>query len=92
MSGGYFDYDQYKISQIADTVEQLIRTNEDENDHGYSRNYSLETLVKFSEALTTLRKAAIMAHRIDYLVSGDDGEDSFHTRWAEDLTNFKDSK
>ena len=24
-------------------------------------------------------------HRIDWLVSGDDGEDTFHARWKEDM-------
>ena len=27
MSGGHFNYDQYKIGYIADEVEQLIRDN-----------------------------------------------------------------
>jgi hypothetical protein len=26
MSGGHFQYEQYKISQIADEVEQIIRS------------------------------------------------------------------
>ena len=27
MSGGHFDYDQYRIQNIADSVDQLIRQN-----------------------------------------------------------------
>lgn len=75
MSGGYFDYAQYKISEIADSVEQLIREN----------NYSEETKKEFVAGLDALNKAAIYAQRIDWLVSGDDGEESFHRRLAEDL-------
>ena len=33
MSGGYFNYDQYRIQQIADDLEQLILDNNKENVH-----------------------------------------------------------
>jgi hypothetical protein len=76
MSGGYFDYNQYRISEIADDVEQLILDNAD---------YSEETIKEFREGLNALKKAAIYAQRIDWLVSGDDGEESFHRRLAEEI-------
>lgn len=89
MSGGYFDYDQNRIGSIADSVDQLIATNDcDEPDtfgDPIGRHYRPETIAKFREAVTTLRKAAAMAQRIDWLVSGDDGEDAFHERWAEEV-------
>ena len=44
---------------------------------------------KFQEAVRLLRQAHIYAHRIDYLVSGDDGEDSFHERLAGDLNKVE---
>ena len=76
MSGGYFDHQQSRINNIAESVEQLILNNED---------YSKETIMEFMEGLEVLNKAAIYAQRIDWLVSGDDGEESFHKRLAEDL-------
>lgn len=79
MSGGYFDYQQHRISDIADSVEELILKNED---------YSEETIKEFKEGLDALNKAAIYAQRIDWLVSGDDGEDSFHSRLIEELGNW----
>ena len=89
MSGGHFDYDQYKIDQIADSIETLIYNNDDETEDEYGwrrgRGYRPDTIAKFKEALDTCRRAAKMAHRIDWLVSGDDGEDTFHKRWQEDL-------
>lgn len=78
MSGGHFDYDQYKIGYIADSIEQLISKDED-------GRYTEETIVQFCTALWLLRRAQIYAQRIDWLVSGDDGEDSFHKRLAFDL-------
>ena len=89
MSGGHFDYNQWKISQIADDIEQLIESNDDEtlNRFGDKRGYGYtpETIERFKVAVSTLRKAYKMAQRIDWLVSGDDGEESFHRRWNEEI-------
>jgi hypothetical protein len=89
MSGGHFDYAQYRIEDIARGIEELIESNDDEslNEWGdrRGRGYSVETIEKFKIAVDTLRKAAIMAQRVDWLVSGDDGEDSFHRRWDKEL-------
>lgn len=85
MSGGHFDYQQYTFNSIADEIEYLIKTNNDEDEFGFSRKYSKETLDKFSQAIETIRKAGIMAQRIDWLVSSDDSQDSFHERWNEEL-------
>lgn len=89
MSGGHFDYDQNRIGSIADSVDDLIATNDcDEPDtfgDPIGRHYRPETIAKFREAHRILRLAHVMAQRIDWLVSGDDGEDSFHERWAEEV-------
>ena len=93
MSGGYFDHQQYNIERIAEEVEQLIiindSTEKDEwgEDKGY--HYTRETIEEFKIGLEYLRKAAIYAQRIDWLVSGDDGEDTFHDRLQKDLKNVE---
>ena len=48
-------------------------------------NLREETLIEFKKAVEVLRLAAIYVHRIDWMLSGDDGEDNFHERLAEDL-------
>ena len=89
MSGGHFDYQQYRIDQIADDIQELIRDNNDTCMNAYGgtvgRHYTPETIRRFKVAVTTLRMAAKMANRIDYLVSDDDGEETFLQRWDEDL-------
>ena len=89
MSGGYFDYQQYRIEDIATAIDELIGTNDDNrpDEYGTPRGlgYSPETIARFREAAHTLRRARDMAQRIDWLVSGDDGEDSFHKRWAAEV-------
>lgn len=89
MSGGHFNYDQYKISSIADDIEDLIFHNGSQDKNEYDdrihREYSPETIEEFKRGLQLMRKAYVYAQRIDWLVSGDDGEDSFHTRLKHDL-------
>ena len=84
MSGGHFQYKQWEISNIADEVEQLILTNDsEEKDEWGDRkgyHYTPETIEEFKKGLVLLRQAYVYAQRIDWLVSGDDGEDSFHSR------------
>lgn len=89
ISGGHFNYDQHRIGYIADEIEELIRNNDNQElDQWGSKKgcgFSTKTIKMFREAVTTLREAQIMAHRIDWLVSGDDDEVSFYSRWDEDL-------
>lgn len=93
MSGGHFNYDQYKISYLADEVEGLIHNNDDEtlNEWGdpKGRGYSPETIAEFQKGLRVLREAFVYVQRIDWLVSGDDGEDTFLKRLADDLRSLK---
>jgi hypothetical protein len=89
MSGGHFQYKQWEILNIADEVEQLILDNDsnDLDEWGYTKgtHFNKETIIEFKTALETLRKAYVYAQRIDWLVSGDDGEDSFHNRLKGEL-------
>ena len=54
--------------------------------------YSKETIKEFKKGLAILRKAYVYAQRIDWLLSGDDGEESFHERLKEELNNLKNKK
>lgn len=47
--------------------------------------YSDKTLKEFRKGLNILKKASVYAQRIDWLLSGDDGEDDFHRRLKEEL-------
>lgn len=91
MSGGHFDYNQYKIGWIVDEIEQIIRNNDVKNDDGtfLAHHYSANTIVQFENAVRALKMAQVYAQRIDWLVSGDDGEDTFHQRLRDDLNGIK---
>jgi len=83
MSGGHFDYSQYKILQIAEEIEKIIS----ENDH---YRFSSDIIEEFVNAIYILKKAYIYAQRIDWLVSDDDGEESFKERLFEELYKLDD--
>jgi hypothetical protein len=92
MSGGHFQYQQYRIEEIAVDIDEIIGSNDDAtlNQYGVMRGngYPPEVIEKFKEAAHTLRQAAEMAHRVDWLVSGDDGEESFMRRWDKEVRQY----
>lgn len=51
----------------------------------FHSQYSIEVLLEFKNAVKYLKMAEIYAQRVDRLLSGDDGEESFLTRLKEDL-------
>lgn len=51
----------------------------------YYPDYTPETIQEFRNAVKILKKASIYAQRIDWLISGDDSEESFHKRLKEEL-------
>jgi len=87
MSGGFFEYKQYQIDQIAEDLERRIEKakNKEEGDFGYSYEEPDSVIEKLEEILYNIKRAAIMAQRADWYLSGDDGEDSFFRRLEEDL-------
>ena len=89
MSGGYWEHIQYRFEDIASDIEYLIDNNNDTNVDRWGstagRFYNENTLQKFREAVHAIRRAGAMIQRIDYLLEGDDTEDSFHTRWDKHL-------
>lgn len=95
MSGGEFDYYQYRIGDIREKIEHIIEKNkkpvlkEDREDRWDDRvvyyDYSDEIIEEFKKGVEALRVAQIYAQRIDWLISGDDGEETFFERLKEDL-------
>lgn len=50
-----------------------------------------KTISRFKEAYRKLKEAEIYAQRIDWLLSGDDGEDTFHERLERDLEELNEN-
>ena len=62
---------------------------EEYEDGNYYTEYSDETINEFKKGLDLIKKANVYINRIDYLISGDDGEESFHNRLSEDMNKIQ---
>jgi len=51
----------------------------------YYPEWSEETLQEFRRGIAVLKRAIVYAQRIDWLLSHDDGEETFHKRLKEEL-------
>lgn len=101
VSGGAFDYSQFHIGNIADSIQSELdkqgtlipkedRWHDDDwykkyPDDKYYSTLSEETQKEFQNAIKQLKIAAVYAQRIDWFLSGDDGEENFHKRLNEEL-------
>ena len=86
MSGGHFGncgYDYYKVAQFADELEQEISTNNTVNEYGDKHDYDPDVIDYLEAQIPKLRKMAEIMRHIDYLYSGDHGDDSFLLRVKE---------
>jgi hypothetical protein len=91
MSGGHFNYEQYRLDGLASFIDGLIENNDstelDDFGQEIGPHYPPDIIEKFEETRKTLRLAVTMLHRVDWLVSGDEGEELFLVRWAQDVPN-----
>ena len=86
MSGGHFGncgYDYYKVAQFADELEHEIECNDKVNEYGDKHNYDPDVIDYLEAQIPKLRKMAEIMRHIDYLYSGDHGDDSFLLRVKE---------
>lgn len=80
MSGGHFNdngYVYYQVNQFADELEREIENNNTPDEYGYAQQFNAEVTQYLKSQLLHLRKLANVMRHIDYLYSGDHGEDSF---------------
>ena len=87
MSGGHFEYNCFSISQFADDLQHEIDINDSDEDDGYGgtigpqySDYTIERLVKARKIISFAGK---LAREIEWLYSGDHGEESFRRLFDE---------
>jgi len=95
MSGGRFEYRQDHIFDIAAEIEDIIYHNgsdeRDEFNEPKHTDYPPDVIAEFRTAVQKLREAGIYAHRIDWLLSGDDGIGHFKLRLSDELKREEES-
>lgn len=82
---GHFQHNEYRIQEISESIDRLIKTNSNKDQFGYCQNYSPEILEKFRETKKLADKLYKMIRVIDYLVCNDIGEESFFEEWSEEV-------
>ena len=105
MSGGKWEYVQYRFTDVIDDLKSLIekngkeKTKQEMKDEGWSDpfwydkypedryhyRYPDEVIDEFKKAIDIMSRAQVYMHRIDWLLCGDDGEESFINRLKEEL-------
>ena len=99
MSGGAFEYSQYKIRDIHEHIQQeLDKQGQEKQIEVWEKEYyekypeaRFEEVYRedvqqiFKDGIDILKKAEVYAQRIDWFLSGDDGEDSLVSRLKSDL-------
>ncbi len=112
MSGGHWQYIQYRFTDVSDDIDELIEKNgkpksekelkeeswydpdwyekypEDLNHH----EYPLEVIEEFKKASQAIKIAQVYIQRMDWLLSGDDGEEAFLRRIKEDLEKLQNEQ
>lgn len=76
MSGGTFEYIQYRMGEVAHDIREKFED--------YADTCTPQTIARFKDAVKTLERAEMMVHRIDWFISCDDSEESFNQRWDEE--------
>ena len=93
MSGGFFDHSQYTLNQIVTDIEDEIYYNDSQEVNEYNEKrgngFSEDTMQEFKLAVWYLKQALVYTQRIDWLLSADDGEETFHERLKKDLEKLK---
>ena len=96
MSGGAFEYKQYKIQDLIEDMENLLVRLDKEPIDSFECD-SLKRYVDDSEPLKNkikenikyLKRAYIFTQRIDWFISGDDGEENFYERLKEEIEKLE---
>ena len=94
MSGGRFDYLQFRFGEIAESIRSTIVNNDstekDEWGQDIGEHLPPDIIAKFAETADVVERAAKMVTRVDWLLSGDDGEDSFRQRWDKEVNRVEE--
>jgi hypothetical protein len=90
MSGGAFDYNQYRIREVYLEIEKVIKEQGTFDEWGDPRpTFSKPVLKELLNGVKALKLAEVYTQRVDYLFEGDDGEESFLERLKEELEVLK---
>ena len=80
MSGGQFDYVQFRFCEIVETIRSTIAN----NDGTDGEHLPPDIIARLAETADQVELAEKMVTRVDWLLSGDNGVDCFRRRWEQE--------
>jgi hypothetical protein len=83
MSGGYFDYGCFKISQFADDLLIDIDANDKPDHFGVRFDYSKQTINNLRRVHKIIELSGELAKATEWLYSGDHSEETFNKLFTE---------
>lgn len=97
MSGGRFNYDKdamsWKFQNAANVIHDIAENNHSKELSKFSGTlgygFSDKTIKELLNGAKYMELAAIYEHRLDWLLSGDDSEETFHEQLQKDLERYK---
>ena len=109
MSGGHWDYIQYRFTDVIEDINSLIekngkeKTKEELKNEGYRHpdwyeeypedkyhpEYPSDVIEEFKKGVDIIAKAQVYMQRMDWLLSGDDGNENFIKRLKDDLDKIQ---
>ena len=103
MSGGRFDYKEGWIAEISETIQNEVIVSgkpipkkywdsylREHPEEAFNSNYSESVVRRMEEAVYALKVAYIYARKIDRLIIGDTGEDSFERQLSHELAELNE--
>lgn len=88
MSGGTFDYVEFRLDDVVQKLQEVINGNDGSDFRVYANKYKPETIKALQEIVQLVKVAKISIHRADYLIAGDDSEESFHEYLNKELNDL----
>jgi len=79
MSGGYFDYQEYRINDIAESIRlEYIKGQRSSYSEGeFKKKLPKEILAEMFDLYQSLELSYKRIHDLDYFLSGDHSEDTY---------------
>jgi len=81
VSGGAFDYGCFRISQFAEELQNKIDGNDRKDETGYQLSFNAEVIDALRSSQRLIELAGKLSHEIEWLYSGDIGEETFMARY-----------
>ena len=86
MSGGFFDYQDYRLEEMAKALRLEIAKCRQKPEWAEAwSDYSCSFLAEMSKAYNQLVELRVRLHRLDWVLSGDDSEETFFRKLLSEL-------